>query len=323
MKLGSARFARRWLGHLSCLACLGSAACESRPASTTAASASARRDDGATSPWTIGGRAVGIVSSLAVGTVDQLSWRLSISNGPLSCGEIATNYPARPSSSNKHTRLDMWLVQALQKDGHPGAWSFRSAFFSDERGVRGVRAQGSLLKSVSQQAERLVVEDLELALQDHRGGGRLINYSGDLDAKACPRIARSEKDRPQAKFSLRVAQTVLPVRGATLRPEGANKRLRLTGVPHDCLSTFTQGYDWSLDVVIGGEPQSVTLISLQGDRFLDGPARSRDLQSISVELKNTPQTTRIDLQGAVEVAGFPLTLRGELDVEICPLAPKK
>jgi hypothetical protein len=177
-----------------------------------------------------------------------------------------------------------------------------------------------LLNSVTRSGSQLRIDDLELALQDRRGG-QLINYSGGLDAKACPRVARAETDKPQPRFTLRIAKKTFVVRGATLRPEGTARRLRLTGVAHDCRSALTQGYDWYLDLVLAGKPPALTLVSLQGDRFLDEPARSKGLDSVRLELRDAPAATHIKLDGSLKLRDYDLQFKGALQAAQCRLAP--
>ena len=111
------------------------------------------------------------------------------------------------------------------------------------------------------------------------------------------------------------------MRGATLRPEGAARRLRLTGVAHDCRSALTQGYDWYLDLVLAGKPPALTLVSLQGDRFLDEPARSKGLDSVHLELRDAPGATHIKLDGSLKLRDYDLQFKGALQAAQCRLAP--
>ncbi len=271
-------------------------------------------------PWTIDDKGVEVNSALAIGTREQRSWRVSVSSGGLSCEQLAASYPDPLPANKDHQRLDMWFVQSFAKDGRDGPWAFRSASFSDHKGGRGLRAQGSLLKDVTRSGNRLRIDDLELALQDRRGG-LLINYSGSLDARACPRVARAETDKPQPRFTLRIAKKTFPVRGATLRPEGATRRLRLTGVAHNCRSALTQGYDWYLDFLLAGKPPIVKLVSLQGDRFLDEPARSKGLDGLQLQLRDTPRETHLKLKGSIKLGDYDLQLEGRLQAVRCELAP--
>jgi len=287
-----------------------------QPTPTVTASAS----NAAAFPWTIGGKGVEIGTALAIGTKEQRSWRVSVSTGGLSCEQLAASYPDTLPANKDHQRLDMWFVQSFAKDGRDGPWNFRSASFSDHKGERGLRAQGSLLNDVSRSGSRLRIDDLELALQDRRGS-QLINYSGSLEAEACTRVARAEADRPQPQFSLRIAKKTFAVRGATLRPEGAARRLRLTGVAHNCRSALTQGYDWYLDILLAGKPPTAKLVSLQGDRFLDEPARSKGLDSLQLQLRETPHAAHLKLEGSIKLGDYQLQFKGPLRASRCKLAP--
>jgi hypothetical protein len=179
------------------------------------------------------------------------------------------------------------------------------------------------MSDLKSEGQNIEIPDLELALYDSRKTKAVITYSGPLRVTACKRIKRSERPQPQPNFELTLEKRPLPILGATLRPESGQQRLRLTPSAHDCRSNVNRGVDWYLDVVVPEGKNKAKLISLQGDRFAEQPARSKGLDKVSINVKPGKALARISLSGSLDLAGYPLTMKGTVVARRCQVAPKK
>ncbi|MEM1034692.1 MAG: hypothetical protein AAGN82_30410 [Myxococcota bacterium] len=266
--------------------------------------------------------------ALAVGTEGESAWRVTIptGSGGVSCASLLEAYPERPEGADY--ALDFWLRRPIEPGGEAGPWDIRSCYAYDEDGRgRGLVTRGALLADVDASAETLKLRDLELAVQDRM---RHLLYTGDLEVKICGRKPRAEAERPQPELRLTIDGTVIEVRGASIRPVGNKKHLRLTRAPHACGSAFTEGYDFYLDVAIdpaGDEGPRVAFAALQGDVFPGDPSGSRGKETFALsadgDLGGTGEVT-LSLEGTLDLSGHAVALKGKVNALRCtPAAPAR
>ncbi len=283
-----------------------------------AASASTARPTQPATGWSIDDQPVAHQAALAIGTKGETALRITLSTAPLSCDSLASGFPGGAMLTGA-TLLDVWLMQPLQADGSLGHWSIAGAQVADSKGRRGLTAQGAQVGELTVAGQDVHIKRLELALLDGTTG-KTIMWTGDLTASHCPRVARDEADRPQAKLILSVAGRQLPVNGATLHPNGQQHFLRLTQAPHDCASDVAEGYDFYLDLTIEGEPPALKLASLQGAIFPSFPSGSTGRDGFKVEADGPldgPGEVTLKLAGSLDLRGYQTKLTGEVSALRC------
>ncbi len=286
--------------------------------SAAAASASGARPTEPTTGWTVDDQPMEHKVALAIGAKGETALRITLSTAPLSCESLANSFPGATVMSGA-TLLDIWLMQPLETDGSQGRWSFAGAHLADARGRRGLTAQGAQVGALTVTGQDVHIRGLELALQDGTTGESVM-WTGDLTSRHCPRVARNEPDRPQNKLTLSVADTKLPIHGATLHRNGKQHFLRLTRAPHDCASDVAEGYDFYLDLTIQGSPLALVLGSLQGTIFPSFPSGSTGREAFEVEADGPldgPGEVTLELAGSLDLRGYQTKLGGEVTAIRC------
>jgi hypothetical protein len=253
-----------------------------------------------------------VESMLAVGTEGESAWRVTLGTGKLDCDALRAAYPGRPNGGKQ---LDFWLSQPVGADGGRTAWAVRGLRFRDARGDRDVTTQGAMVDGVDARPDGLAVAGLELAARE---GDRMVGYSGDAAVKTCGRVPRPEPDRPQPELTLEVAGERIAVRGATLRHEGPRRVLRLTRAPHACETIFPEGYDFVVDLVVGGTPErpKLEVASLQGELFPEDPSGAVVDFEVSSTL-DAPGEVELVLRGKLDLRGWPVRLDGKVRALRC------
>ncbi|MBM4358988.1 MAG: hypothetical protein FJ096_12860 [Deltaproteobacteria bacterium] len=260
---------------------------------------------------------------LAVGTEGESSWRITVARGPLDCEGVVAAYPEHPAGAGN---IDLWFSAPLGTDGQATEWSYRSGFELGDGGTsgRGLVARGAMLKEVVDEGDAVLVRGLEVSLQSRGPNGHLVQFDGELRAKRCGRVALKEAPRPQPGLKLTIGGQPVAIGGATLRSEGARRYLRLTRAPHRCDSAFTEGYDFYVDLALGGEPLAVVLVALLGDAFPESATGSRGKESFVVRaptLADEKRDVRIALKGSLDAGGYAVTFDGDVDALRCTTPP--
>ncbi len=261
----------------------------------------------------MGDRPVKHTAALVTGTKGETALRLTLSTAPLSCESVAASFPGGAVVTGA-TLLDVWLMQPLEKDGAAGPWCLAGATLADAKGRRGLTAQGAQVGDVTVTGQDVHIRGLELAAVDGTTG-QTVMWSGDLAATSCPKVARTEPDRPQDKLSLSVAGTKLPVHGATVHHNGKQHFLRLTRAPHDCATDVAEGFDFYLDLTMTGEPPTLQLGSLQGAIFPEFPSGSTGRESFSIKADGPldgPGEVTLTVAGSLHLRGYPIKVNGEV-----------
>ncbi|MBW2454422.1 MAG: hypothetical protein JRI68_07920 [Deltaproteobacteria bacterium] len=301
------------------LVALASTGCDGAGRDKTAAeSASASAAQRPTSPWTVGDQPLKHAAALVTGTKGETALRLTLSTAPLSCESVAASFPDG-AVVTRATLLDIWLMQPLEKDGAAGPWSLASAMLADGKGRRGLTAQGAQVGDVTITGQDVHIRGLDLAAMDS-ATGRTVMWSGDLAATFCPKVARTEPDRPQAKLTLSVADTKLPVHGATVHRNGKQHFLRLTRAPNDCATDVAEGFDFYLDLTMAGEPPTLQVGSLQGAIFPSFPSGSTGRETFTIQADGPldgPGEVTLTVAGSLDLRGYPIKVNGEVSAIRC------
>jgi len=257
---------------------------------------------------------------MVLGTEGEGALRVIVSTAPLPCAYFTAAYPERPAY-RAGSQLDFWLMQPVESDGKPGRWSFRSAYFVDVHGGRGLTTRAAMLDDVLVLGDTVTIKGLELALSDGRARSEML-WNGDLEAKDCGRVARKETSRPQQELTLTLAGAELAINGATVRPSGDQHFIRLTRAPHDCDSIFTEGYDMYIDLVVKGEPPKLQFASLNGDVFPESPSGSDGIEKLGFVIDGPlggDGAVKISADGTLGLRGYQLGMKGSFEATRCNL----
>jgi len=297
--------------------------CDRKPSSSDSnATTTAAGKPASSEGWRSDGERFEPLGLYAVGTEGETSWRITVARQPTDCAAIRAAYP-------EHTRaagsLDLWFARPLGTDGAPEAWGVRGGFVTASSGGRGLVARGAMVEDVTEAGGTVRANGVELALQEHGQDGHLFQFEGELRAENCGRVARSEPKREQPKLTLRIANRTVVIQGASVRPEGGRRYLRLTRAPHRCDSAFTEGFDFYVDLALEGDPPKLALVALLGDVYPESATGSKGKDTFVVRASNWSEPKgdlRIELEGSLDAGGYAVSIHGEVNALRCTPAAR-
>jgi hypothetical protein len=257
----------------------------------------------------------------AIGLDGQGGWRIVASTVPLPCRALTAAFPKRPEVGDGML-VDFWVAQSLESDGQLGPWEFRSAYIQDSKGGRAMVAGGALLKNLSEATgEPLRLEGLELALRDSRAPGASLDFSGNLTATPCPRVAASARHR--STFSVDVSGRKITMHGATVHDSPSGLRIRLSSAPQRCNSVLTEGYDAVLELALDGKGPGLRFATLSGGWFPSQPTGSKGKESFRMQGADGKKKSRLRLKidAKLQLMKHSVAAAGAVVAERCVVAP--